>query len=118
MENEKIYKEYLKKRDLLLDYKLCCAYLDMNASISRVAERILMNKFRKAEQRMHLNKAIVSIKDKHNATISIPKLGYNNTAPNVLKNFVKNHFDVMVASVKRDGLGNYPIRFKEIIDKK
>jgi hypothetical protein len=112
----KEFNEYKKVADTILDYKLCCAHLDFNGSINRLAERIMQETFHRRNSR-DINLAIRSVREKHNAMIEVPSLKFKKTTSRIMREYINKNFDSMVRDVKMNGLGDYPLKFKEIIDK-
>jgi len=121
MKNYKIYKEYKKHEDFLLNYQMCRAFLDNNCSVTRMVETILRRRFRDDinmadmyTYRLFLN-AINATEGKRSGIVHLPRLGFHSSVEDILTEFVRVNFDKMVESVKVS-LGKYPHKFRDIIE--
>ena len=120
MKQKKIYESYVKDTGstLVSNYQLCRSRLDVNGSILRLCEQLLVRKYQKPWMRGHISKAITSAeKSGSDYVISIPKLKVRKKASEILSEFVEKEFDYMVYDVSRNGLGRYPYTLKKAMEK-
>lgn len=118
MRNKKLYNAFRKKSDLLLNYQMCRAHLDDSLSVTRMAERILLKRRGLSyDHRKAIRKAVANSISTKSQTINVPEIGFNSTTSDILSRYVRNHFDEMVRVVKEEGLGKYPLKFRDIIER-
>ena len=118
MKYVKTFTAYKKKADLLMDYQLCKAHLGESGSVHRIAEKILLErKHLSNEERRAIHKAVTKTIGVKGVNISVPRLNINKSPSDILSEYVKKNFDNMVSMVKYRGLGDYPLKFRDIIEK-
>jgi len=115
MKNVNAFEAYKKKKDFLMDFQLCRAYLGENCGVSRLVEIILLAKFKDPLAQKKIINTVRATGGKRNAVIDLPRLEFKSTVEGVLATFVENRFDKMVAEVSIK-LGNYPLKFREIVE--
>ena len=116
MKNVKIFEAYKKKKDFLMDYQLCRAYLGENVGVTRLVEIILLNKFKNPDDHKFITGIIRATGGKRDAFVDLSRaFGYKEKVSDILASFVEHHFDVMVASIQTK-LGNYPLTFRDIVE--
>ena len=120
MKQKKIYESYVNDTGstLVSNYQLCRSRLDMNGSILRLCERLLLRQFTKPWMRGCISKAITAAEKKgSDYVISIPQLKFTKKASDILSEFVDKEFDYMVFEVSSKGLGRYPYNLKKAMEK-
>ena len=112
---EAMFKMYANKATLLTNYQLCRAYFgDRGASVLRVAEMILRQKYKRSWQRKHIRQTLAQLSKERmsNKQIIIPSLKINCTANDIFIQFIYEHFTPIIIAC-RDNL-DYPREIKEI----
>lgn len=112
----KIYSEYKKKESLLINYQICKSYFnDQSASVLGIIEKILKTKFKSPKHEIFIRKAAIAARGKTDATISIPRLNYENKVNNILSKFVKDNFAKIMVH-KKTHVG-YPFILRDLEEK-
>jgi uncharacterized membrane protein YqgA involved in biofilm formation len=111
----RIYAQYKKKSDFILNYQVCKAYFkDSGMSVLGVVEKILREKYNLQWQTAIIRKVLADAKGKTNALISIPQFKYEHNVYDIIEKYVERNFDKMVADMRANG--SYPLTFMEIVN--
>lgn len=117
MKQNEIYNAYKHKADTLMNYQMCKGYFGVDESMTRLAEKILKRKYCPTKYDIEITMAFNRARGVRNAVIDLPMFNYKSTIPNIFEKFVKDNFDRMVWDIKENGLGKYPISFRDLIEK-
>ena len=117
MKHEKIFDAFKRKADFIMKFQLVRAYYKSNDRITQLVERILKEKYNQEWQEKLIRKACDNAQGKRNAVIDIPQFNYKENVEAIFDKFIENKFDKMVADVQRNGLGMYPLPFRDIIER-
>ena len=115
MKYKSIFDVYSRKKDTILDYQLCKAYLGINGGINRMVEVILLEKEKNPFHRKKISEVVRNLVGHRDPLINIPKLGIHSKSSQILSDFVERNFDRIVSSHKlRKGI--FPIKFMDLVD--
>ena len=117
MKHEKIYNAFKSKADFIMKFQLVRAYYKSNDRITQLVEKILKEKYNQEWQEKLIRKACENAQGKRNAVIDIPQFNYKENVEAIFDKFIENKFDKMVAEIERNGLGMYPLPFRDIIER-
>lgn len=116
MKNNKIYENYKKQADFLLDFQMCRAYLNENCGVARIVEIILLKKFGNPLSERGIINIARATEGKRDAVVNLSREGFKASVSEILSKYVEERFDKMVSEIKVR-LGNYPLKFRDIVER-
>jgi hypothetical protein len=116
MKHEKIFEAFKRKADFIMKFQLVRAYYKSNDRITQLVEKILKEKYNQEWQEKLIKKVCDNAQGKRNALIDIPQFNFSENVEAIFDKFIENKFDKMVGEVTRNGLGMYPVQFRDIIE--
>jgi hypothetical protein len=113
-----IYGKYKAKEDLLLNFQMVRAYYgDNGASIKRLIDKILAEKYNLPWQRKIIRNALRVMDNQRNALISIPQFKFEEHVYDILSKFVKKNFTKMIRDAKLQGSESlYPLSLRTMLN--
>ena len=116
MEKKKLYDLYIKRRSLLSDYNMCCAYTRMgNVKIASVCEKILQETYPTFYNRNALRRAVNASMGNPDGLVVVEVLNLSKTKGQILSDYVKKKFNLMVADMEQGSEG-YPLELRQAKD--
>lgn len=117
MKQTKIFEAYKKKANYEMNFQLARAYFKDNLPVFRLVERILKDKYNLDWQVKLISKAIANAQGVRDAVIDIPQFNYKEKVSDILAKFVENKFDKLVYDISTNGLGMFPLTFRDIVER-
>lgn len=111
----KLYEEYKKKEDLILNYQVCKAFFKgAGVSVADMIFLILKRKYNYNWQAKFIRQAINAVKGQRNPVIDIPQFNYKEHQNDILSRFVRDNFDNIMKEWYLEG---YPLIIKNLGEK-
>lgn len=115
----KLYTAYKSKADFVTNYQMIKAYLSdkgIGSSITSILNMILRQKYDLPWQEKIIRNALVDIRGKRNAVVSIPQFKFEKNVETIFSEFVERNFGKMVIDHPKKR-SEYPFMFRDLIEK-
>lgn len=112
---DKILLRYTSKEDLLTNNKIIKVYLNMpSASITDLAEKILLMKYNRKNQEIMVRKAIARVRGTRGAVVDIPRFNFKEKVSDILSMFVHTKFPSILSDMKKNN--KYPTTLRDLVE--